>query len=716
MALRKPNGSLRPIAIGETIRRLTSKVAVDLITERAREIFEPLQLGVKTPNGCEAIIHVARQWFSRHHTNPDKVAVSVDVSNAFNTVHRAAVLRAVRVHFPSLSPWVDCCYRHESTLFTGSRHVALQSINSARGVQQGDPLGPVLFALAIHPVIAEARAATGTLHPGGIDICSFFLDDGFCAGSSAAVRCFLSTLTAGFRRIGLTVNLDKTEVIPACPLTQSFGHADFPGCSWNGSSNFKLLGAPIGSDAWCEELLGRRVSKARTLLSAIGRLPDAQKTFSLLRSCSGWSKVLYSCRTVPPSAQMCGLKTADSDLRAALSQLIGRPLTDDDWRLASLGVAAGGLGTRCAAEHAPAAYVASFSASRELCGKLWPAFDPFDLDDGCRLAAAEDALRGVIPSGANIYAVSDSPSQRSLSGMVEAQSVSAIFGDSTLPRHRRLHLEACRVPGAGAWLTANPTCVDSSVSSPLFRVALQRRLRVPLWDHDSACGMCGEVLDRWGDHALACCCGGDRVLRHNAIRDVVCSAVTEFTTISPELEKPGLLLPPRPPDPGGPPLDADLSSAASGRRPADVWVPRGVCGSAEAWDFSISSLLRPSHLSSASPSVADVFHEVESRKRAFQDTASLVAQRGATFCPLVLEACGGGWSRALRSVVAWIASESRMARGPVAGSPTDISLRIAQRISCTLHRENARAILRRSPGSVNGSSGLAGDLVPSSGW
>ena len=72
---------------------------------------------------------------------------------------------------------------------------------------------------------------------------------------------------------------------------------------------------------------------------------------------------------------------------------------------------------------------------------------------------------------------------------------------------------------------------------------------------------------------------------------------------------------------------------------------------------------------------------------------------------------GRGWSQALRSVVAWIASESRMARGPVAGSPTDISLRIAQRISCTLHRENARAILRRSPDSVNGSSGLAGNLV-----
>ena len=141
---------------------------------------------------------------------------------------------------------------------------------------------------------------------------------------------------------------------------------------------------------------------------------------------------------------------------------------------------------------------------------------------------------------------------RTVSGMVEARTVSGIFGDPTLPRQRRLHLEAFRVPGAGAWLTANPSCVDSRVPSSLFRVALQRRLRLPLWDQDSACSMCGEVLDRWGDHVLSRCCGGDRILRHNAVRDVVCSAVAEFTSVSLELEKPGLLLPPRPPDPVGP--------------------------------------------------------------------------------------------------------------------------------------------------------------------
>ena len=177
MALRKPNGSLRPIAVGETIRRVTSKVAVELISDRARTILEPLQLGVKTPNGCEATIHATRLLFHKRRLDPSKTAISVDTSNAFNSVHRSAVLQSVRT---SLAPWVDCCYRHDSHLFTGSSAACDQAIESTRGVQQGDPLGPVLFALAIHPVIQEARRSTESSFPSGLDICSLYLDDGMC--------------------------------------------------------------------------------------------------------------------------------------------------------------------------------------------------------------------------------------------------------------------------------------------------------------------------------------------------------------------------------------------------------------------------------------------------------------------------------------------------------------------------------------------------------
>ena len=49
------------------------------------------------------------------------------------------------------------------------------------------------------------------------------------------------------------------------------------------------------------------------------------------------------------------------------------------------------------------------------------------------------------------------------------------------------------------------------------------------------------------------------------------------------------------------------------------------------------------------------------------DTASQWTKAGFSFCPLILEAVGGGWSDALRSVVAWIASESKRS-GPIDGS------------------------------------------------
>ena len=100
MALRKLNGSLRPVAVGESLRRLCSKVAVELMDSSVKSILEPVQVGVQTKAGCEAIIHNTRQWTKSFCNNPDRVLVLLDLSNAFNCVSRGAVLSAVRRHFP----------------------------------------------------------------------------------------------------------------------------------------------------------------------------------------------------------------------------------------------------------------------------------------------------------------------------------------------------------------------------------------------------------------------------------------------------------------------------------------------------------------------------------------------------------------------------------------------------------------------------------------
>ena len=122
---------------------------------------------------------------------------------------------------------------------------------------------------------------------------------------------------------------------------------------------------------------------------------------------------------------------------------------------------------------------------------------------------------------------------------------------------------------------------------------------------------------RWGDHALACCGGGDRVLRHKAVGDVLCTAVSQCTSVAPELEKPRPSPPTTPSRSGVAPVwTASLCrTLRAGAAPTDIWVPRGTSSTPEAWDVGRSSDLRPSSFASADPRPEDVFTAVEAPKR-----------------------------------------------------------------------------------------------------
>ena len=55
VALPKPIGGVRPIAVGEILRRLTAKCLMETVRDDARQHFAPVQLGVAIPGtsrGC----------------------------------------------------------------------------------------------------------------------------------------------------------------------------------------------------------------------------------------------------------------------------------------------------------------------------------------------------------------------------------------------------------------------------------------------------------------------------------------------------------------------------------------------------------------------------------------------------------------------------------------------------------------------------------------
>jgi len=82
---------------------------------------------------------------------------------------------------------------------------------STTGVQQGDPLGPLLFALVLHPLIHQVRDSCKLfLH-------AWYLDDGTLVGDSEEVAKALDIIRVVGPELGLELNIRKTEIFwPSC--------------------------------------------------------------------------------------------------------------------------------------------------------------------------------------------------------------------------------------------------------------------------------------------------------------------------------------------------------------------------------------------------------------------------------------------------------------------------------------------------------------------
>eukprot|EP00973_Karenia_brevis_P000361 51750-Karenia_brevis.AAC.1 len=73
------------------------------------------------------------------------------------------------------------------------------------------------------------------------------------------------------------MSFDKCEVIPAAKDHHHIAQATlFPDFEFLTDGNFKLLGSPIGSADFCAAHTRQRKSKAKDLLSAVGRLSHTQ--------------------------------------------------------------------------------------------------------------------------------------------------------------------------------------------------------------------------------------------------------------------------------------------------------------------------------------------------------------------------------------------------------------------------------------------------------
>ena len=93
------------------------------------------------------------------------------------------------------------------------------TLTSECGVQQGDPLGPLLFCLVLNILVkhicSDPNCANLSFH-------SWYLDDGVVAGPSLAVQKVLALIDEKGPPRGLLVNLSKCEVFSPTDVIKPF--------------------------------------------------------------------------------------------------------------------------------------------------------------------------------------------------------------------------------------------------------------------------------------------------------------------------------------------------------------------------------------------------------------------------------------------------------------------------------------------------------------
>ena len=284
-----------------------------LCIKKAVALLSPLQQGVGVKGATENIIRYIRHLTQKLQS--EDVCLQVDMNNAFNSMFRHRMLQEVASSLPELFRWAHFCYSQQSQLFCHSNIV-----HSSRGVQQGDPLGPLLFALTLHPVARAVESLSPTIRQ------RWYLDDGTIVAAPALMANIVPFLTEQLIPLGLILN-------PAKSVWWSHSILDLPP-SISGiarqsvDDDVIVLGVPLGSSACVTRKLLKTMDTLRRFHDNLGQLQSPSCAYLLLRHCLSSQKVAFLLRNLPFNQVEDFINSVSVSVERTLCSIIGTTLSD----------------------------------------------------------------------------------------------------------------------------------------------------------------------------------------------------------------------------------------------------------------------------------------------------------------------------------------------------------------------------------------------------
>ena len=586
------NPGVRPIGIGEVLRRIVGKVISKHASEYIKEAAGPLQVCAGHGAGAEAAIHSMREVFEREGTD---AVLLIDAANAFNKLNRATALYNIQIICPEISTYVINTYRHPSRLFiTGGIE-----ISSQEGTTQGDPLAMPWYALSTTTMISHLSHNSTNIHQ------IWLADDAAGAGKIKNLHDWYDSLKKVGKHHGYEVNgskcwlICKTEEV-AAQASQKFGNT--VNITTEG---MRHLGAVIGSKVYKDHYCSEKVETWAKELERLAEIAETEPQAAYAVYTKGFkSKFTYFLRTIEKMEEY--LEPIEAVLvEKLIPAFFGGDSPDIPREIIALNPNDGGLGIENLEETAAFQFQASKIKTQ------------IHVDT---IVNQEQTMRELTEDGRT---------QKDTEGQVRQskQQRRKEKTEAPIPDYMKRCVEQARDNGASSWLNALPLKDQKlNLNKEQFTDALKLRYNQRLRNLPTHCP-CGEVFNV--EHALNCKKGGFIAQRHDNLRDLftcLLSKVCKNVMVEPHLL----------------PLTGETLKNRSGNTSAEARLDVKAGG---FWQRSQTAFfdIRVTHVNSSSQaqkSTQKIFksHE-DSKKREYLERVLNVEQ--GVFTPLVFGTNGG---------------------------------------------------------------------------
>ena len=482
---------VRPIGVGEVPRRIIAKVVLGIISHDIENAAGSLQVCAGQAGGCEAAVHAMRKISQYPETEG---TLLVDAENTFNSLNRRAALYNVSVLCPPLKQILVNTYRAPvRMIIAGSGE-----ISSTEGTTQGDPLAMAMYALATLPIIHQLRHSFPTVQQ------VWYADDATSSGSCSDLRAWWDQLQKLGPIFGYHPNSSKTYLVVKEEHEEK-AKALFADTNVHITIHGKRhLGAALGSRSFTEEYVSCKVKEwvddIMNLAAVASSQPHAAYAAFTHDLSSRWN---YLSRTIPDIEDLF-LPLEKAIHQHLIPALTGREACSPTEReLLSLPARLGGLGLINPATNSSEAFTASERITAPLAALI--------ISQGS----------SQIPDCTQVQKIKREIKE-SKREMTEARARNIV--SHLNPQKQRL-MELAMEKGSSSWLTVLPLKEHGfHFHKGEFRDAISLGYGWSLSHTPQQCS-CGTTFSV--DHVMTYYMGGIPTIRHNEIRDLTASLVTE---------------------------------------------------------------------------------------------------------------------------------------------------------------------------------------------